>query len=570
MKPQFIKDFTPQFFISMKTYNKDKFINDLLAGLNVGIVALPLAIAFAIASGVSPEKGIYTSIIAGVIISLLGGCTVQIGGATGAFSIIVSDIVLHYGFTGVVIATFMAGLMLILMGALKLGSIIKFMPYPIIVGFTSGIAMLIFSSQIKDFLGLKIGQLPSDFITKFSVYCQNISSIEWLTLLVGIISLLIIIGVARITKKISGALVAIIIISIAVMILKYFTGITSIETIGDRFSINSSLPTVKMVSFNIESIRLLFPSAFTIAILGAIQSLLSAKVADGVTGHRSNSNMELVAQGVANIFSPLFGGIPATGAIARTMTNINNGGTTPVAGIVHSLFLAFVVLFLSKLISFIPMACLAAILIVVSYNMSEWRNFVALLRGARPDAAVLVVTFLLTVILDLTIAIEVGLLLAVFLSIKRISETTTISVIEKELDLNDDGELGYDNEILEIPNGVEVYEIEGPLFFGIANKFDEAMREVGDKPLIRIIRMRRIPYIDSTGLHNLETLCIKSRKEGIHIILSGVRPQIRQELNKAHFPDLIGSGNICDNINHALERTYVLLSELETSTNTED
>ncbi len=566
MKPQFIKDFTPQFFISMKTYNKDKFTNDLLAGLNVGIVALPLAIAFAIASGVSPEKGIYTSIIAGIIISLLGGCTVQIGGATGAFSIIVSDIVLHYGFTGVVIATFMAGLMLILMGALKLGSIIKFMPYPIIVGFTSGIAMLIFSSQVKDFLGLKIDQLPSDFITKFSVYCQNISSIEWLTLLVGIISLFIIVGVARVTKRISGALVAIIIISIAVMILKHFTGITSIETIGDRFSINSSLPTVKMVSLNIESIRLLFPSAFTIAILGAIQSLLSAKVADGVTGHHSNSNMELVAQGVANIFSPLFGGIPATGAIARTMTNINNGGTTPVAGIVHSLFLAFVVLFLSKLISFIPMACLAAILIVVSYNMSEWRNFVGLLKGARPDAAVLVVTFLLTVILDLTIAIEVGLLLAVFLSIKRISETTTISVIEKELDLNDDGELGYDNEILEIPNGVEVYEIEGPLFFGIANKFDEAMREVGDKPLIRIIRMRRIPYIDSTGLHNLETLCIKSRKEGIHIILSGVRPQIRQELNNAHFPELIGTENICDNINHALERTYVLLSELDADT----
>jgi len=560
MKLSFLKDFTPQLFISLKTYNKEKFISDLMAGLIVGIVALPLAIAFGIASGVSPEKGIYTAIIAGFLISFFGGCTVQIGGPTGAFIVIVYGIIQQYGFQGLVIATFMAGLMLILMGALKLGTIIKFMPYPIIVGFTSGIALTIFSTQMKDFFGLTINKIPSDFLSKWWVYLQNLDTIHWLTLAVGVISLVIIIASGKVMKKIPGSLIAIIVMTVAVYLLHYLTGV-GVETIGDRFKIDSSLPEITAVTLNIESIRLLFPSAFTIAMLCAIESLLSAKVADGVTGGRTNANMELIAQGAANIVSPLFGGIPATGAIARTMTNINNGGRTPVAGIVHAFVLLLIVLFLSDLTKYIPMSCLAAVLIIVSYNMSEWRNFIALLKGSKSDAAVLVTTFLLTVIFDLTIAIEIGLLLAVFLFLKRTSETTKISVIENELDLSQEGEFAHPDERLTIPEGVEIYEIDGPFFFGIANKFDESMRIIGDTAKVRIIRMRKIPFIDSTGIYNLETLCIKSRKEGRHIILSGVTPRVREELNGADFPVLIGEKNICGNINLALKRATELLAD---------
>ncbi|MFR9166058.1 MAG: SulP family inorganic anion transporter [Dysgonomonas sp.] len=563
MKSQFLKDFTPQFFISLKTYNREKFMADLMAGLIVGIVALPLAIAFGIASGVSPEKGIYTAIIAGFIISFLGGCTVQIGGPTGAFIVIVYGIIQQYGFQGLVIATFMAGLMLILMGFLKLGNVIKFMPYPIIVGFTSGIAVTIFSTQMKDLFGMTIEKVPSDFLAKWEVYFQNLNSIHWLTFVVGFISILIIVASSKVIKKIPGSLIAIIVMTVAVFLLKYFCGTEGIETIGDRFSINNSLPEMSGVSLNIETINTLFPSAFTIAMLCAIESLLSAKVADGVTGARTNANMELIAQGAANIVSPLFGGIPATGAIARTMTNINNGGRTPVAGMIHAVVLLLIVLFLSDLTKHIPMACLAGVLIIVSYNMSEWRSFVALLKGSKSDAAVLVITFLLTVIFDLTIAIEIGLLLAVFLFLKRISESTKISVIEKELDLSDEGEISHPDEKLQIPNGVEVYEIDGPFFFGIANKFDESMRIVGEKAKVRIIRMRKIPFIDSTGVYNLESLCRKSQKEGIHVILSGVRPEVRKSLDKADFVSLVGEDNICSNINIALDRANKYLAEEE-------
>ena len=567
MNLSFLKDFTPQLFISLKTYTKEKFIADLMAGLIVGIVALPLAIAFGIASGVSPEKGIYTAIIAGFLISFLGGCTVQIGGPTGAFIVIVYGIIQQYGFQGLVIATFMAGLMLILMGALKLGTIIKFMPYPIIVGFTSGIAVTIFSTQMKDFFGLTItGKIPSDFLSKWWVYLQNLDTIQWLTLITGILSLFIIISSGRVLKKIPGSLIAIIVITIIVFLFKYFTGITTIETIGDRFNINNTLPAMNPVSLNIESIRILFPSAFTIAILCAIESLLSAKVADGVTGGRTNANMELIAQGTANIITPLFGGIPATGAIARTMTNINNGGRTPVAGIVHAFVLLLIVLFLSDLTKYIPMSCLAAVLIIVSYNMSEWRTFLSLLKGSKSDAAVLLTTFFLTVIFDLTIAIEIGLLLAVFMFLKRTSETTKISVIENELDLGHEGELSHPEEILSIPKGVEVYEIDGPFFFGMANKFDESMRIIGDRAKVRIIRMRKIPFIDSTGLYNLESLCQKSREEGMHIILSGANPRVREELDSADFQTLIGEENICGNIHLAIERAKKLLQVPESPT----
>lgn len=561
MKTSIFKGFTPQLFISLKTYNKEKFLSDLMAGVIVGIVALPLAIAFGIASGVSPEKGLFTAIIAGFIISFLGGNTVQIGGPTGAFIVIVYGIIQQYGVQGLAIATLMAGIMLVLMGVLKLGSVIKFIPYPIIVGFTSGIAVTIFSTQMKDLFGLSIDKIPSDFIAKWGIYVQNIDSINWWTFAIGLASILIIVGSSRIIKKIPGSLIAIIIITIVVYLLKHHGGIASIETIGDRFMINSELPTIEALPLNTETINLLFPSAFTIAILGAIESLLSAKVADGVTGARTNSNMELVAQGAANIVSPLFGGIPATGAIARTMTNINNGGRTPVAGIVHAVVLLLILLFLGDLTKHIPMACLAGVLVIVSYNMSEWRSFKSLLKGPKSDVAVLLATFLLTVIFDLTIAIEIGLLLAVFLFMKRIMDNTHISVMKGELNMAEDAENYNHEDKLILEKGIDVYEIDGPFFFGIANKFDESMRQIGEKPKVRIIRMRKIPFMDSTALYNLKNLCINSKKENIQVILSGVNPNVRKLLEKNGFSQLIGEENICDNINIAVERANKFVTE---------
>lgn len=565
MRKNLLADFTPQFFLSMKGYNREKFTKDLMAGIIVGIVALPLAIAFGIASGVSPEKGLFTAIIGGFIVSFLGGNTVQIGGPTGAFIVIVFGIIQQFGMTGLIIATFLAGIMLVVMGVLKLGTVIKFIPYPIIVGFTAGIALTIFSTQIKDLFGLQMAEgVPSGFIEKWIVYARNITSLNWWVLGIGIASILTIVYSSKITKKIPGSLIAIIVMTVAVYLLRKFAGVEGIETIGDRFSINSSLPDITPVSINLDAVRTLFPSAFTIAILCAIESLLSAKVADGVTGDKTNSNMELVAQGAANMVTPLFGGIPVTGAIARTMTNINNGGRTPVAGIVHAVVLLLILLFLGDLTKHIPMACLAGVLVVVSYNMSEWRSFKALMKGAKSDAAVLVTTFLLTVIFDLTIAIEIGLVLAIFLFMKRITETTQVSVIKNELNLSDDNEMAGADEKLVLPKGVEVYEIDGPFFFGIANKFDESMRIVGEKAKVRIIRMRKVPFIDSTALHNLETLCKKSKNENICIILSGVRPGVRSKLEKAGFPRLIGEENICENINIALQRANAVLNRLTT------
>ncbi|MDU1890728.1 MAG: sulfate permease [Dysgonomonas sp.] len=562
MEKNLLKDFTPQLFISLKTYDKSKFINDLMSGIIVGIVALPLALAFGIASGVSPEQGIITAIIAGFIISFLGGSRVQIGGPTGAFIVIVYGVVQTHGMKGLIIATIIAGVILILLGVFKLGKIIKFIPYPIIVGFTSGIAVTIFTTQIADIFGLTFGgeKVPGDFIGKWIIYIKYFNTINWWNTLVSIASILIIVITPRIVKKIPGSLVAIIVITVIVYFLKTYLGINAIDTIGDRFSINAALPEAEIPDINMATISDLLPVALTIALLGAIESLLSATVADGVIGgEKHNSNTELIAQGVANIITPLFGGIPATGAIARTMTNINNGGRTPIAGIIHAVVLLLILLLLMPLAQYIPMACLAGVLVIVSYNMSEWRTFKALLKNQKSDVAVLLITFFLTVIFDLTIAIEVGLLLAVVLFMKRINEVTHVSVIKKKLDLTGEGEIAHDDEILTLPDGIEVYEIDGPFFFGIANKFDESMRIIGDKSKIRIIRMRKVPFIDSTGLHNLESLCLKSKKDGIQVILSGVRPEVHRMIESSDIPEMIGEENICDNINVALERANAIL-----------
>ncbi|HPL77336.1 MAG TPA: sulfate permease [Paludibacteraceae bacterium] len=563
--------FQPKIFHTLKNYTKEQFYADLMAGVIVGIVALPLAIAFGIASGVTPEKGLFTAIIAGFIISLLGGSKVQIGGPTGAFIVIVYGIVQEFGISGLAIATMIAGVMLICMGIFKLGSIIKFIPFPVVVGFTSGIALTIFTTQIKDLLGLQTGELPGDFIHKWITYGKYIGTINYWALGVSLLSILIIVITPKFSKKIPGSLLAIAIVTLIVYFLREKFGITGIETIGDRFTINASLPHAETPTISFAVIQSLLPTAFTIAMLGAIESLLSATVADGVIGDSHNSNTELIAQGIANVITPIFGGIPATGAIARTMTNINNGGRTPVAGIIHAIVLLLILLFLGNLTRHIPMSCLAGVLVIVSYNMSEWRTFKALLRNSKSDVAVLVTTFLLTVIFDLTIAIEIGLLLAVVLFLRRISETTSISVFKNDINSAEYVEGNADTEKLTLPKGVEVYEIEGPFFFGVASKFEETMKQIGDKPMIRIIRMRKVPFIDSTGLHNLTNLIKLSKKDKIHILLSGVNPQVRESLEKSGIAEMLSEENICENITEAIEKAekYVAAHEKKKSKKTE-
>lgn len=548
-------EFRPKLFTMMKTYTKADFMTDLMAGIIVGIVALPLAIAFGIASGVSPEKGIITAIVAGFIISFLGGSKVQIGGPTGAFIVIIYGIIQEYGIDGLMVATMMAGVLLILLGIFKLGTVIKFIPYPIIIGFTSGIAVTIFTTQIADIFGLdfKGEKVPGDFIGKWILYFHHFDTVNWWNVIVSVVSVFIIAITPKFSKKVPGSLVAIILVTVGVYCLKLYGGITCIDTIGDRFSIKAQLPEAAVPALDWEAIKNLFPVAITIAVLGAIESLLSAAVADGVIGDRHDSNTELIAQGIANFVSPIFGGIPATGAIARTMTNINNGGKSPVAGIVHAVALLLILLFLMPLAQYIPMACLAGVLVIVSYNMSGWRVFKGLLKNPKSDVAVLLITFFLTVIFDLTVAIEVGLVIACVLFMKRVMETTKISVITDEIDPNNESDLEVHEEHLIIPQGVEVYEINGPYFFGIATKFEEIMSRLGDRPKIRIIRMRKVPFIDSTGIHNLTTLCEMSQKENIHIILSGVNEKVHKVLEKSGFYELLGEENICSNINEALE-----------------
>ena len=559
--------FKPKLLSTLRHYNKQQFTTDLLAGIIVGIVALPLAIAFGIASGVTPEKGIITAIVAGLIVSLLGGSKVQIGGPTGAFIIIIYGIIQQYGFEGLTIATLMAGVFLIMFGVLHLGTIIKYIPYPIVVGFTSGIALTIFTTQIKDLFGLTMESVPSDFIEKWIAYISDFGTIDWWSAGVGIGSVAVIAAwpmVAKynnVLKKLPGSLIAIIVMTVAVLLLKQYAGVDSVETIGDRFSISNQLPEAEMPSISWNVIKGLVSPAITIAILGAIESLLSATVADGVIGDRHDSNTELIAQGVANLASPIFGGIPATGAIARTMTNINNGGRTPVAGIVHAAVLLMIFLFLMPLAQYIPMACLAGVLVIVSYNMSGWRSFASIMKNPKSDVIVLLVTFLLTVIFDLTIAIEVGLICACLLFMRRMAESTDVKVISDEIDPEEeqsDFQMG-NLEHLTIPEGVEVYEINGPYFFGAGNKFEDLMSTMGHKrPKVRIIRMRKVPFVDSTGIHNLTNLCLMSQKEGIQVVLSGVNPKVQAVLHKAGFDQMLGEENICSHINLALARASEL------------
>ena len=550
--------YKPKLVSCLRNYEKKTFMADLMAGIIVGIVALPLAIAFGIASGVSPEKGIITAIVAGVLISLFGGSKVQIGGPTGAFIVIIYGIIEKYGMSGLTIATLMAGVFLILLGVMRLGSIIKFIPYPIVVGFTSGIAITIFTTQIKDLFGLQIDSVPSAFIDKWGCYIENFSTLDPWSFGVGLLSILIIIATPKISRKIPGSLVAIILTTVLVVVLKQYAGVDSIETIGDRFTISATLPGIEMPEFSLETLKGLMSPALTIAILGAIESLLSATVADGVISDRHNSNNELIGQGIANLVTPLVGGIPATGAIARTMTNINNGGKTPVAGVIHAIVLLLIFLFLMPLAQYIPMACLAGVLVVVSYNMCGIPSFLGILRNPKSDVTVLLVTFFLTIIFDLTIAIEVGIVIACLLFMRRMAETSDVKLVS-DIDVEAESDLqSNQDEHLVVPEGIQVYEINGPYFFGAGNKAEELMSSLRDLPKVRIIRMRRVPFIDSTGIHNLTNICIMSKKQNVDVVLSGVNPKVHAVLEKAHFYDIIGEDHICSHIDLALEKAKEL------------
>lgn len=550
--------FKPKIFDTLKNYNRQQFGKDVMAGLIVGIVALPLAIAFAIASGVSPEKGLYTAVIAGFIISAMGGSRVQIGGPTGAFIVIVYGIVQIHGVNGLIIATFMAGVMLIIMGFARLGSVIKFIPHPLIIGFTSGIAILIFSSQMKDFFGLKMGPVPVDFLDKWKSYVESFWSVNIYAVLIAAATVVIILLWPKVTHKIPGSLIAILVTTAAMQMLHL-----PIDTIGSRFgSIPSSLPMPVIPHIDFATIKNLIQPAFTIALLGGIESLLSAVVSDGMIGGNHKSNMELIAQGTANIFSSIFGGIPATGAIARTATNVKNGGRTPVAGIVHAITLLLIMLFVGKWAALIPMATLAGILVVVSYNMSEWESFVSVFKGPRSDVAVLLTTFLLTVLVDLTVAIEIGMVLAVFLFMRKMIKFSDVSILTKDID---DNENVKDKEAIgnfTIPESVEVFEITGPLFFGAAYKFKDAMRFIEKPPKVLIIRMRQVPIIDATGIRTLEEVFKESKHRGTKLILSEVHSQqVMKELQAARLLFSIGKANVIDTFSKSLERSRMILNE---------
>lgn len=560
--------FRPKLFslFQKDKYNKETFVSDLIAGIIVGIIALPLAIAFGIASGVTPQQGLITAVVAGFLISLLGGSHFLIGGPTGAFIVIVAGIVAQYGMQGLIIATLMAGVILVVMGLCKMGAIFKFIPYPIIVGFTSGIAVTIFSTQMKDFFGMTI-DVPSGFIPQWGCYLSNLSNINIAETLLSVASLLVIIFWGKVTKKIPGSLIALIVATLASLLLNKFAGI-SFATIGSKFpELANGLPMPKpvMPALDFETVKNLVSPAFTIAILCAIESLLAAMVADGVTGKKHHANTELIGQGIANIVTPLFGGIPATGAIARTMASINNGGKSPVAGIIHAVVLLLIYLFLMPYAVYIPLSCLAAILVMVAYNMSEWRSFKYLLRGDKSDVAVLIITFLLTVIVDLTVAIEVGVVLAIILFVKRVMETSSIKVLEDDkIAGTEDDEIAAldDTEHFNIPKGVEVYEVDGPFFFGLASRFEEIDQRSKHDTKIRIIRMRKVPFIDSTGINNLRNLYQRTRKRGIIVILSGVNDSVRATLEKFGVDKELGADFICPHIVPALAKANEELAKL--------
>ena len=552
--------FRPKLLDTLKEYKRQQFLRDLMAGLIVGIVALPLAIAFAIASGVSPEKGLYTAVIAGFIISAMGGSRVQIGGPTGAFIVIVYGIVKAYGINGLIIATFMAGIMLIIMGFARLGSVIKFIPHPLIIGFTSGIALLIFSSQMKDFFGLRMGAVPTDFLDKWKVYIEQLGSINIYAVAIAVVTVLIILLWPKFSVKIPGSLIAILITTTAMQLLHL-----PIETIGSGFgAIPSSLPRPVIPDINLVTIKQLIQPAFTIALLGGIESLLSAVVADGMIGGNHRSNTELVAQGTANVFSSIFGGIPATGAIARTATNIKNGGRTPIAGIVHSIVLLLIMLFVGKWAALIPMATLAGILVVIAYNMSEWESFISVFKGPRSDVAVLLTTFLLTVLVDLTVAIEIGIVLAAFLFMRKMIKFSNVSVLtnnlEDQQEMKDKDAIGN----FMIPENVQVFEIMGPLFFGAAYKFKDAMKILEKPPQVLIIRMRHVPIIDATGIRTLQEVYKETIHRKTKLILSEVHSgQVRKELQDARLLFAIGKANVTASFPEALSKARSILSDRE-------
>lgn len=547
----------PKLVTTLKTYNKQTFYSDVSSGVIVGIVALPLAIAFGIASGVSPANGLITAVIAGFLISALGGSRVQIGGPTGAFIVIVYGIVQKYGFEGLMIATIMAGIILVLMGFMKLGTLIKFIPLPIITGFTSGIALIIFTTQIKDLLGLNINELPSEFLAKIPVYVNHITTLNYDTLIVSAVSVFTIIVLGKFIKKIPSTFIALILGTAIV----HLFGL-NVETISSRFGeISSSFPAPKIPVITFDIVYNLAGPAFTIAILGAIESLLSAVVADGMTGGRHRSNMELIANGAANIITPVFGGIPATGAIARTVTNIRNGAKTPVSGIIHSIVLLLIMLFFGKYAGMIPMAVLASILVVVAYNMSEWREFKAQLKMPKSDVIVLLTTFFLTVIFDLTIAIEVGMVLSAMLFMKRMAEVTNVGMINREFDENAETDDSGANAVQgkNIPKGVLIYEVNGPFFFGAASKFKEAIRIVGKSTKVLILRLRNVPAIDSTGIATLEDFYYDCKNNSTTLILSGIHAQPMFACERAGLLEKIGEENIRGNIDDALNRSRDIL-----------
>ncbi|HNX91506.1 MAG TPA: SulP family inorganic anion transporter [Candidatus Omnitrophota bacterium] len=548
--------YKPKLLTTLNNYSVEQFTRDLIAGIVVGVVAIPLAIAFAIASGVTPDKGFVTAIIAGFLVSALGGSRVQVGGPTGAFVVIIYGIVQKYGVDGLIIATIMAGLLLIIMGAARFGTFVKFIPHSVIVGFTSGIAMLIFSSQMKDFFGLTIDKVPPEFLGKWEMYIAKAGTMNLSAVLVSVLTVLIIVFWPKINKRIPGALIALILLSA----LSYFLHLP-VETIGSRFgSLPHTLPMPVFPTIDLVRIRELFQPAFTIALLGAIESLLSAIVADGMIGGRHRSNTELIGQGIANIGSALFGGIPATGAIARTVTNIKNGGRTPIAGIVHAITVLLIMLFLGKLIQYVPFPCLAGILVVVAYHMSEWRSFRELLQWNRGGSLVLLTTFCLTVFVDLTAAIEVGVVLAAFIFMKRMTNATSVKLIEKEME---DDEKGEEIQLMgaTVPSQVQIFEVRGPLFFGAANSFSEIDRQFSEKPKVRILRFRDVPVIDSTGMHSLKSFYDDCKKNHIALIITGLHVQPLNEMVKSHLYELIGEENVFSSMKESINRANELLKK---------
>lgn len=544
----------PKLFSTLKGYSKEQFIKDAVAGIIVGIIAIPLAIAFAIASGVSPDKGLVTAVVAGFIISAVGGSRVQIGGPTGAFVVIVYAIVQKYGIEGLIVATFLAGILLIIMGVARLGTIIKFIPHSVVVGFTSGIAVIIFSSQVKDFLGLHIDNLPAEFLAKWQSLAHSLGSTNPAALFIAVLSILIIVICPKISRRLPGALIAILVTSGIVILFKL-----PVETIGTRFGqLPHTLPLPRLPKMSLQMVQTLFQAAFTIAILGGIESLLSAVVSDGMIGGKHRSNMELIAQGCANVFSSLFGGMPATGAIARTATNVKSGGRTPIAGIIHAVTIFLTMLFFGRFISYVPMACLAGVLIVVAYHMSEWRSFLDLLKASRGAMIVLLATFSVTIFIDLPAAIELGVVLSAFLFMKRMSDATQITIIANQI--ADDDRNGEElTPKISLPKGVEIYEISGPLFFAAANRFEETDRAISEKPKVRILRFRDVPIIDSTGMYALKTFYKNCKKGNIGLVITGLHVQPLNEMVKSSLYDLIGEENVCSSLKESVERAKALL-----------